>query len=160
MGVEVALFKLDLEENIKVDTLVNALFQLSFSKVKSADNSHKLEHISNAGIIEVEVIEENKFIKHFFVRFSLGNPNEIIDALTIIITKLNDLHNFNLFYNDLENFKKIDITKNSLFKLKEELIERKNFFDNHHMRINIPIRGGKETFDYIRKNKKCQEKKN
>lgn len=155
MGREAALFKIEFENTIISIELDAKLLKLGFVKCnKSVFLNY--ENVSNEGILEAEVMVDNGTVSRFYVRFSLGNPALIINKTIRFFRDINNILPCKITFVDVfENEKEeIQLEEKTLSKLKEKLKERKKDFDICFMKIDKPIRGGKDTFDYIRKYKK------
>jgi hypothetical protein len=150
MGVEAQLFEIKLPRETEISRLESILKQLNVKKRKpNFKNSQNYEIYSEKGIIEMQVFFEDSRIKEFFVRFSYGNPKSVIDETFYFLKQLSERISIEIFsFNPL---KKIKLDKKSLSALQKEILRKKEHFDLNYFKINKPIRGGKETFDYIRK---------
>lgn len=152
MGIESQVILVRVDKSIKLEQLLTQFKQLGFSVHDSSDNIIHLERNTKNGIHEVEILLENSQIVHCSLRFSFGNPDAIVDETYHLLKRLCD--NFPIrpyFLNP--GLLLFESSEKKWKKICKIIAKKKNSFEHYFMRINKPIRGGKETFDYIRKHK-------
>ncbi|MBI2577102.1 hypothetical protein HYV84_07865 [Candidatus Woesearchaeota archaeon] len=157
MGAEVKLFYLRPKVNISRVEVEKFLLAYGCVRVSAeSDESQNFEINTKKGITELPVSwKPSQVINYFSIRFSYGNPSSVIDQTFDLILALNTKFGFEICSSDL--LQKIGLDKKSLSTLRKQIVERKKYFEKSSVRIDRPIRGGKETFDYIRKIKSSLE---
>ena len=146
MGVEVQLFYAKLKTPIVFNRLNAILQKLGCKKRPSYEDEQNYEIFSNKGIIELQVMGISEKIKKVYIRFSFGNPITVINQTFNLFEKLSKIVPIEVYASGTMD--RIMLTDQSFSNLKKQIAGRKKDFDKHFMKIDKPIRGGKETFDY------------
>lgn len=158
MGNEVKLFYLKCLKKMDITELEKVLLELGCVKVTQTypfSNTQYYEINTKKGITEIQVDYDNSNLTETLsVRFSYGNPITIFNQTINFFKKLEK--NIPIEIYATEPLEKIVLNKEQVNIFKKYLLIKKRFFDEHYMKINKPIRGGKETFEYIKKHKKVE----
>src|SRR3989344_7358453 len=154
MGIEVKIFYIKTLEKINKEQLEKILIGLGCIKtISEFENSQNFEINSKKGITEIQINwDKNEIIEHFSVRFAYGNPESVIDQTFNFFKKLNKIIPLKVL--DVEEDFIINFDEISIKNITKKILNKKKNFDKGYMKIDKPIRGGNEIFDYIQNYKK------
>lgn len=152
MGLEVQLFHVRLKKPTGFEAVDQALHNIGCTKLSSKPGLQYYEVVTDKGITEFEVDSANGKVGLISVRFSFGNPSTVIEQTFRLFSKLSaiipiEIFAVNLF--PLSTMTKVVLKSRALVTLRVNILKREKIFEKLHMKIDKPIRGGQETFDYL-----------
>ncbi len=141
MGIEVYLIRI-VPEDMSINQALDLFGELGFKAIESEKGTSKMELETEKGINEIMILEGNASVKSIFLRFSLANPDNIINQTMGILEHISKTGVDIIPENHEEPI--------DLEKLAEEMKNKKEMFKKRMGAISLkPIRGGHETFNYM-----------